>query len=182
MKNIDVVDLFDEEIKKKQDKLDKKVEKMRLKEEKKKEREAKKFEKEEDQNFKEYLKQIKEERLIEVPDVKKEFRNDHINISSVEKMLNDHKESIPKEKHHVSTLLIIVLSICLVVLSSDYILYNATINYKDLKTLISSSILVITTLFYIFSMIIKKDGVKRFFQVMSLLSFICYIAYQLFIA
>ena len=181
MKNIDVVDLFDEEIKKKQNKLDRKVEKMRLKEEKKKAREIKKFEKEEDQGFNEYMKKLRQEKLVEVPDVKHEFRNDHINISSIEKMLDDSKKEAPK-KHHVSTLLIIILSICLLVLSSDYILYNATINYKNLKTLITSSILVATVFFYILSLMIKKDSVKRFFEVISLLSFICYIAYLLFIA
>ena len=74
------------------------------------------------------------------------------------------------------------ICICLIVLSTDYIIYNATINYKDLKTLITSSILIVTIFFYILSLMIKKDGVKRFFQVMSLLSFIIYIAYQLFIA
>ena len=181
MKNIDVVDLFDEELKKKQDKLDKKVEKMRLKEEKRKRKEERKFEKEEDQGFNEYLKKMKEERLVERTNVKSEFKNDHINISSIEKLLDEKKSDIPK-KHHFSTLLIVILSICLIVLSSDYILYNATINYKNLKTLISSSVLVLTTLFYILSMLIKKEGVKRFFEVLSLLSFICYIAYQLFIA
>ncbi|MBP3766313.1 MAG: hypothetical protein J6G98_03955 [Bacilli bacterium] len=182
MKNIDVVDLFSEEVNKKQKNLDKKVEKMRIKEEKKKEREAKRFEKEEDHNFKEYLKKIKEEKLVEIPNVQKEFRNDHINISSIEKMLNDHKEPEMQEKKHLSTPLIIILSVCLIVLSTDYILYNATINYQDLKTLISSSILVTTSVFYIFSMIIKKDSVKRFFEVMSLLSFISFMTYQLFIA
>ena len=181
MKNIDVVDLFDEEIKKIQNKLDRKVEKMRLKEEKKKAREIRKFEKEEDQFFNEYMKKLRQEKLVEVPDVKHEFRNDHINISSIEKMLDDSKKEVPK-KHHVSTLLIIILSICLLVLSSDYILYNATINYKNLKTLITSSILVATVFFYILSLMIKKDSVKRFFEVISLLSFICYIAYLLFIA
>lgn len=177
MKNIDVVDLFDEELKKKQDKLDKKVEKMRIREEKIKRKEEKKFEKEEDQGFNEYMKKLKQERLVEMPN----FKDDHINISSVEKILNEKKSDEPK-KHHVSTLLIIVLSICLIVLSADYILYNATINYKNLKTLITSSILIVTVFFYILSMLIKKDGVKRFFEVLSLLSFIGYIAYQLFIA
>ncbi len=181
MKNIDVVDLFDEEIKKKQSKLDKKVEKMRLKEEKKKEREMRRFEKEEDQGFNEYMKKLKQERLVEIPDVKREFRNDHINMSSIEKMLEDHKKEEVKV-HHVSTLLMVILSICLIVLSADYIIYNATINYKDLKTLITSSILIVTIFFYILSLMIKKDGIKRFNQVMSLLSFIIYIAYQLFIA
>ncbi len=181
MKNIDVVDLCDEEIKRKQSKLDKKVEKMRLKEEKKKEREMRRFEKEEDQGFNEYMKKLKQERLVEIPDVKREFRNDHINMSSIEKMLEDHKKEEVKV-HHVSTLLMVILSICLIVLSADYIIYNATINYKDLKTLITSSILIVTIFFYILSLMIKKDGIKRFNQVMSLLSFIIYIAYQLFIA
>ena len=181
MKNIDVVDLFDEEIKKKQDKLDKKVEKMRLKEEKKKAREEKRFEKEEEQGFNEYLKKIKQERLVEIPNVKKEFKNNHINISSVEKMLNESKLEVQK-KHHVSTLLIIVLSICLIVLSADFVLYNTTINYKGLMTLINSCLLISTAIFYILSILIKKDGVKRFFEVLSLISFIGYISYLLFMA
>lgn len=171
MKN-DVIDLFDEEINRREKNIDKKVNKMRIKEEKKKEKERKKFEKKEDQEFDEYLRKMKSSKM----------NDDIIDIKSVERKLFETDDNTNYEKHHVSTVIIAILSICLFVLGADFVLYNAILNYKDLNTLINNIILIVTIIFYLLSLVIKKDGVKRTFQVLSLLMFIVFIGYQLFIA
>ena len=232
MKDVDVVDLFDEEINKREKKLNKRVERMRLKEEKQAIKEAKKLEKVEDQEFDKYLKKVKEEKLIEEPvkneklnnfkddiidinEVSKEIKkeennsydeflndlkdskpikpaikndvqnNEHINMSSVEKKLNDDGKDLNEikieKKHPFLNFILGVCSICLLVISVDYISYNAITNYKDLQTLINSILLVSMVILYLLSIVIKNNGIKKFFQILSMLAIIAFMGYHLFI-
>ena len=202
MKDIDVVDLFDEEINKKKKNIDKKVEKARLKEERKKEKEAKRLEKIEDIEFNEYLKNLKKEQLIErdveipanVP-VKNGVKTvpDHINIDSVEKKLKENNiETIEKKldiqvekqpkKHPFLNFLLVLCSICLLVITTDYMVYNSITHYSDLKTLINSILLTVMVACYLISILVKNEGAKKFFQILSMLAIIGFMSYHLFIA
>jgi len=233
MKDVDVIDLFSEEINKKEKKRNKKIEKQRLKEEKQKLKEAKKLEKLEDKEFDEYMKKIKEEKLVEEP-VKPEKREekfneimskvnekktideilaaeqdrkvdnlfennkelvnkpiknseniiDHINIKSVEKKLDDDilKPEIKENKYPILNFILIILSIVLLVLSLDYIFYNVISNYKNLQTMINSILLVVMNIFYLLSILIDKKGIKKSFEILSILAMIAFMSYHLFIA
>ena len=74
-KNIDIVDLFDEENKKKEKKMNRKLEKIRRKEEKKQRKLNKKLEQQENEDFDKYLEKVKEENIIEEPIKIKETDN-----------------------------------------------------------------------------------------------------------
>ena len=190
-KNIDIVDIFDEEMNKKDKKLERKVEKARLKEQKKEEKRKKKLEKEEDSEFQKYLEKVKEEKntlvvssnqVSEIPDVpvpvkpKKEIYDftKRIPIIPTENVIS-------LEHHPILNFFISVFSLILIVISIDYFLYNTYTNYIDLKTMITIIILVLTVITYLLSIIIKKESIKKFFQILSLILFTCYMGYYLFI-
>lgn len=190
-KNIDIVDIFDEEMNKKDKKLERKVEKARLKEQKKEEKRKKKLEKEEDSEFQKYLEKVKEEKntlvvssnqVSEIPDVpvpvkpKKEIDDFTKRIPII-----PNENVISLEHHPILNFFISVFSLILIVISIDYFLYNTYTNYVDLKTMITSIILVLTVITYLLSIIIKKESIKKFFQILSLILFTCYMGYYLFI-
>ena len=185
MRNVDVVDLFDEEIKNKEKKQDKKVQKMRLKEEKKLAKQKKKLEKQEDQDFNEYLRKIKEEKLVEIPVKNKEIKFDNIkptndfNIENI-KAITEYKNE-EKKNHTFLNVLLVILSILLIVVSVDYIVYNTLTNYVDLPTLVNSIILVCMVFFYLISIISKKETTKKFFEILSMLFIIAFMGYHLFV-
>lgn len=176
MKDVDVIDLFNEELNRKNKKLSRKVEKARIKEEKKKARDKKKLEKLEDIKFEEYLKRLREENIIEMPD-----KSSPKTIKPTNKIEND--LFIEKqERHPFLNFLIGVFSIILLVISVDYVVYNAYTNYTDLPTLINSVLLAAMTFFYLLSMAVNKQGLKKSLQILSLLSIIAFMSYHLFIA
>ena len=176
MKNVDVIDLFNEEINKKNKKLNRKIEKERLKEEKKKAKDKKRLEKYEDLEFEQYLKRLREENTIDVP-----TKSNIKTIKPTNKIEND--VFIENKDHHpFLNFLIGVFSIILLVISVDYIVYNAYTNYTDLPTLINSVLLTCMTMFYLLSMAVNKSGLKKFLQILSLLSIIVFMAYHLFVA
>lgn len=202
-KNVDVIDLFDEEINKKDKKLEKKIEKARLKEEKKEAKRKKKLEKQEENGFDKYLEKIKEEKVIEeavevkpkveevikepfIPDVPvpvkiKPEENIDNELTRRITTISEIKEFHVEKKHPLLNFFIVLFSIILIVISCDYLLYNTYTNYTDLKTMITSILLVSTVISYLLSIIIKKEGTKKFFQVISLILFSCYMGYYLFI-
>lgn len=202
-KNVDVIDLFDEEINKKDKKLEKKIEKARLKEEKKEAKRKKKLEKQEENGFDKYLEKIKEEKVIEeavevkpkveevikepfIPDVPvpvkiKPEENIDNELTRRITTISEIKEFHVEKKHPILNFFIVLFSIILIVISFDYLLYNTYTNYTDLKTMITSILLVSTVISYLLSIIIKKEGTKKFFQVISLILFSCYMGYYLFI-
>ena len=196
-KNIDVVDLFDEEMNKKDKRIERKVEKARIREQRKEEKRKKRLEKEEDSNFQKYLEKVKEEKGIEetieispkVEDVIIDPIIPDVPIPVKEKKSFDIQEIIPDisvskvpKKHPFLNFLIVLFSVFLFVVSVDFIIYNTYTNYVDFKTMITSIILVSTVIFYILSIIIKSEGIKKFFQILSLILFTCYMCYYLFIA
>lgn len=202
-KNVDVIDLFDEEVNKKDKRLERKIERARLKEEKKEAKRKRKLEKQEEDGFDKYLEKIKEEKVIEeaveikpkvedvikqpfIPDVpvpvktKPEVDMDN-DLTRKITTISEIKEFHPVKKHPILNFFVVLFSIILIVISGDYLLYNTYTNYTDLKTMIISIILVSTVIFYLLSIITKKEGPKKFFQIISLILFSCYMGYYLFI-
>lgn len=181
MKNTDVVDLIDEEINKKDKKLEKKIEKERLKELKREEKRKKKLEKEEDSGFDEFLEKIKEEKSIfassntvdidRIPDVPAPIKNNKMDVES---------KSI-KSNHPILNFFVVFFSLGLFVISIDYLVYSVYTNYVNITTMVINCILVSTVIFYLLSILVKKESIKKFFEVLSLILFICYMGYYLFI-
>ena len=149
------------------------------------------MEKEEDSEFQKYLEKVKEEKntlvvssnqVSEIPDVPVPVKP--------KKEIDDFTKRIPiiptenvisLEHHPILNFFISVFSLILIVISIDYFLYNTYTNYVDLKTMITSIILVLTVITYLLSIIIKKESIKKFFQILSLILFTCYMGYYLFI-
>lgn len=242
MKDVNVVDLFDEELTKKEKKLNKKMERTRLKEERKQKKINKKLEKQEDADFNEYLEKIKEEKLVETAvqvnlDNKESFNlddeikeilpidEDLIDVpiktnkklnenESIEHFFKDEAKSIDdffkinkeeilvksddkneqknigetlfedikkEKKHPFLNFLIALFSIILLVVSTDYIIYNCISNYKDLPTMINSIMLVTNVIFYLLSIIVKNKTLQKIFQILSLICITLFMCYHLFI-
>ena len=151
----EVVDLFEEEMLKEDKKELKKIEK----EKSRQKRYEKKLEKMEDEEF---AKMLKEDRKEEKEDI----------LENIEEK--------PK-KHSFLNFLLGLSIIILFLASSDYALYNI-IRGKDLEQILTASALCVTSVFYILSIIVKKEGIKKFFQVLATLSIASYMCYYLFIA
>ena len=148
----EVVDLFEEEMMKEDKRELKKIQK----EKKKEKKQEKKLEKFEDEEFAKMLKEEKKDK--EEPTYEK------------------------KEKKH--TFLNILLGISIIILflaSADYAVFNI-IKGKELEQILTSSALCITSTFYILSILVKKEGVKKFLQILATLSIASYMCYYLFIA
>lgn len=211
-KSVDVVDLFSEEINKKEKNLDKKIRRARKKEEKKNKKLQKELEEKEEIEFQDYLDKKKKEQLeiienddelVKAPKKENKFYQETFNVPKKEQIVEDinnielKKEQTPtlndilnieennfklKEEHHpFLNFLIGLFSICLLVLSCDYIIYNSITNYKDMITMINSILLVCMTVFYLLSIIIKKLVPKKLCQILSILFIISFMAYHLFI-
>lgn len=225
-KDIDVIDLFNEEINKKEKKLDRKIEKARKKEEKKEKKRKKELEQQEEEGFNEYLKQIKEDKileesktveinppinqleivssefeedLVEPPKKNKEIEKDQIikaiqeteikkEENSLENLLNMEDQKKDKinenkaEKYTVLNTLLVILSVVLIFIGGDYVIYNSISNYTNLSNMINSIIFALMMFFYLLSILLKnKRGIKTF-QILSLICMICFMGYYLFIA
>lgn len=173
MDNVDIIDLFDEEVKKKEQKKLKKINKQKEKDKKKRDIYLKKLEKQEDVEFENYLKQLHSQN--EEKPTKKEANEKIVKNIDVEKT-TEHTE-----KHPFLNALLIIFSICLIVITADYVIYNSITNFKDIYTMINSIILALTILFYILSLLIKNIKVKKVFEILSIIVLILFMAYHLFI-
>jgi hypothetical protein len=191
-KEDNVIDIFTEEMSKKEKKLEKKMEKARLKEEKKKKKTDKQLENEENEGFKEYLEKWKSEKMIETPvkevpiPVKKDSTENLLeNIKmpekkdSTENLLENTK--LLKKRHPFLNFLIGMLSIILLVIGIDYVVYNTITNYVDIQTMINSILFIGMIIFYLLSIVIKKEVAKKSFQILSIIMMILFMSYQLFI-
>lgn len=187
-KDENVVDLFSEELEKKDKKLEKKVAKEKKKEMKKKKKKEKELEKKEDLEFAKKLEEMKEEQE-EIPLPKKEdIRNKKMadlfkttRIERLEQTLEQEK-NIEEKKHPFLNALLIIFSIALFVITCDYLIYNIYTNYVDLPTMINSILLSCMVVFYILSIIIKKSGPKKFFELLSIICVGLFMTYNLYIA
>jgi hypothetical protein len=94
-KDINVVDLFNEEVNKKEKKLARKIEKARRKEEKKEKQRKKELEQKEEEEFKDYLEKIKSEQVLE--DAKTVELGSPINQLEIEKNIEDELIEPPKK-------------------------------------------------------------------------------------
>lgn len=188
MKNndLDVIDLFDKELNKKEKKLEKKINKAKLKEEKNNKKRLKKLEIDEEIGFNEYLEKMKEKTILESP---KEVNQIDFNIikekeaKNIEfKDNNEHLEifNIEKEKKHpILNFFLGLFSCFLLIISTDYLFYNCVKKYVDLSTMLNSIILVSTVFFFLLSNILKKESSKKFFQIITTICFSLFMLYYL---
>lgn len=159
-KNIDVIDLFNEELDKKEKKLDKRVFKSKQKELKKLDKKKKMLELKEEIEFDSYLKKIKRTRGL---DNESEIKNN--------------KEI--KRNYPILNFIITSLSVILLVVSFDYLFYNIFSNFKDM---INSILLVSMVIFYLLSILFQNIRIKKICQIISLLLVISFMSYHLFLA
>lgn len=155
----DVVDFFNEELSKKE----KKIKKMKKKQQKKKVKKEKKLEKIEDLEF---AKKLEEKNKDDIYEITKE----KINIKPDNKI----------KKHPFLNFLLGLFIIVLFLTSCDYLIFNI-LKEKELKIIITSSLLFVLAITYILSIIIKKEGIKKFFQILATISIAAYMLYQLYI-
>lgn len=169
VKNEDIVDLFSQELTKKQRKEEKKIACLRAKEKRKLLKKEKKLEKLEDIEF---AKKIEENNLEEdnVLDVLK--NNESLTRSKINEKIN--------KKHYFLNFILGLFIVLLLITSCDYFIYNI-LKEKEIKLIITSSLLISLSIFYILSIIIKKEQIKKFFQILSTISITAYMCYQLFI-
>ena len=163
----DVVDFFTEELNKKEKKLQKKKEKEKKLQEKK----NKKLEKMEDIEFAKRLEEKKSEK-------NEDFDLNHNSLEMTRANLFNFDS---KEKKY--PFLNFVLGLFLVILflvSCDYFIYSV-LKEKNLKIIITSSLLCCLSICYILSIIIKKESIKKIFQILASISIVVYMAYYLFI-
>lgn len=173
--NNDVVDLFQEELDKKQLKEEKKIAKKIAKEKKRNQKKEKKLEKQEDEEFAKTLeKKNTEDEIV----IEKENVLDEIIKEKTTRLEKNNVEIV--KKHTFLNILLTISIIALLVISCDYAIYNI-IKQKDMEIIITSSALCLLSIFYILSIIIKKTGFKKVFQILATLSIVAYMAYQLFI-
>lgn len=159
-KNINVIDLFNEELDKKEKKLDKRVFKSKQKELKKLDKKKKMLELKEEMEFDSYLKKIKKTRGL---DNESEIKNN--------------KEI--KRNYPILNFIITSLSVILLVISFDYLFYNIFSNFKDM---INSILLVSMVIFYLLSILFQNIRIKKICQIISLLLVISFMSYHLFLA
>lgn len=170
----DIVDLFTEEVNKRELNEEKKMAKKALKEKKREKKKEKKLEHKEDIEFAKKLEEKKMEITKEM-DTKafkdlKTRQSKHENIS-FEK----------NERHPFLNFLLTISILILLVCSVDYAIFNI-IKKKQLETILTSSALCGMVVFYILSIIIKNIRAKKFFQILATLSIAGYMGYFLFIA
>lgn len=159
-KNIDVVDLFSEEVNKKDKKLNKKVLRSKKRELQELEKKNKLLEIKENIEFDSYLKKVKQAR-------------------GLDNELNKKEKKVIKKEYPFLSFLINTLSILLLVVSFDYLFYNIFSNFKDM---INSSLLVSMVIFYLLSIKISNNRFKKICEIISLLLIIVFMSYHLFIA
>ena len=154
----DVRDFFSEELNKKE----KKLQKQREKERKKLEKKNKKLEKKEDIEFAKQLEEKNKEELEMTRSLKFSF-------------------NVKKEKKYpILNFFLGLFLILLFLVSCDYFIYSI-LKETDIELIITSSLLLALSFFYILSIIIKNERAKKIFQILATISIGAYMIYQLFI-
>lgn len=157
----DVVDFFTEELTKKEKKEQKKI----IKNKKAKAKRERKLEKLEDIEF---AKKLEEKN-----------KNDFVPNEITREKINEEK-NVEIKKHHFLNFLLGLFIIVLFLTSCDYLIFSI-LKEKDIKLIITSSLLCFMAITYILSIIIKKEGPKKFFQILATISITLYMLYQLYI-
>ena len=157
----DVVDFFTEELSKKE----KKEQKKKKKDKKKQAKKEKELEKIEDLEFAKKLEEKNKEEIIPT-----EITREKINV----------EKNIIVKKHPFLNFLLGLFIIVLFLTSCDYLIFNI-LKQTELKLIITSSLLCFLAITYILSIIIKKEGLKKFFQILATISIAAYMLYQLYI-
>ena len=170
----DVVDLFTEEVNKRELSEERKMAKRALKEKKREKKKEKKLERTEDIEFAKKLEEKKQEQT-------KEMNTQALKKIRTRREKNEFIGEEVKERHPFLNFLLSISIISLLVCSVDYAIYNI-IKAKELETILTSSALCGMVLFYILSIIIKNVRAKKFFQILATLSIAGYMGYFLFIA
>lgn len=173
MMSKDVIDLFEQEVNKKEFKEDKKIAKRVAKEKKREKKKEKKLEKIEDLEFAKKLEEKKESDIINKDDLITEKTTTETYTRSE---LNVNK----KIKTPILNFFLVISVIILFISSVDYAIYNI-IKEKDLEIILTSASLCLLAIFYILSIITKNIKVKKFFQILATISISAYMCYQLFI-
>lgn len=170
IKNEDILDLFNQELTNKQRKEEKKIAKLRAKEKRKQLKKEKKLEKLEDIEFAKKIEENnnEEENILDLLKPSESLTRTKIN------------ENIGPKKHYFLNFLLGLFIIVLLITSCDYFVYTI-LKEKELKLIITSSLLIALVIFYILSIIIKKESIKKIFQILATISIASYMAYQLFI-
>ena len=142
------------------------------------------FEEEMIKEDKKELKKIQKEKKKEKKEEKKLEKFEDEEFAKMLKEENKEEPARHEKKEKKYTFLNILLGISIIILflaSSDYAIYNI-IKGKELEQILTSSALCITSIFYILSILIKKPGIKKFFEILATLSIASYMCYYLFIA
>lgn len=171
--NEDVIDLFNEELSRKQRKEEKKLAKKKAKLKKKQVKKEKKLE--EIENI-EFAKKI-EEKKYNADEIEDNKTINEIPVLKTREKLN---EDIIKKRYPFLNFLLGFFIIILLLTSIDYTVYSI-IKENNLEKIITSSMLCILSFFYILSIIIKKEGIKKFFQILATVSITAFMCYQLFL-
>ena len=169
----EVVDLFTEEVNKRELNEEKKMAKRALKEKKREKKKEKKLEHKEDIEFA----KIVEEKKMEAT---KEMDAEALKKLKTRRERNENID-VSVERHPFLNFLLTISIITLLVCSVDYAIFNI-IKEKELETILTSSALCGMVVFYILSIIIKNVRAKKFFQILATLAIAGYMGYFLFIA
>lgn len=180
--NTELEDIFKEELSKKEQKEQKKKDKQKKAEEKKKRKLEKKLEKKENKEFKKQLEQEEEE--VNINDVpipttrseRRELEETRELMKELKVLQKNTEEEIQKHPNFLAEIFLGLALVALFLLSIDYVGYCY---FKKPEALISSGILAGTTISFIFAMVIKKEGWKKFFTFVTALAFIGFIIYQI---
>ena len=101
-------------------------------------------------------------------------------------MKENKKEKVElKKEHHVMSFLynafFSFITILLFLTSIGNILYTYYYN-KSNNNLINAGIIISISLFYMLNAFIKKDGAKKFFGILTSISIMAFVSFNLFIA
>lgn len=154
-----IIDLFSNEVNKKKKREQKKIEKFKKKEERKKAIEEKKLARIEDKAF--ALKQKKENELYQ-----KKFEDSNKNYKT------------PSTVQFLGDTILGFFSILIILSSIGYNIYEY---FNDSLNIIYGCLLLSTSISFVLSMVIKKEGIKKFFYILSSISLALFVGYQLFI-
>jgi len=158
VENENIVDLFSEELSKRERKQEKKIAKMKAKEKRKQDKAMKKLEKMEDIEYAKKLKEKEQQNgIVEAP-IKKEKNN----------------------KHPFLNFILGLFMIILFLVTLTYLFYNV-FKETNLEQIINSSILCTMVLFYELSILISKTSIKKFFQILATISITLFMCYHLWI-
>lgn len=177
MKEVDnsVVDLFHEELNKKQRKEERKIARIKAKEKKKQAKQQKLLEQVEDIEFAKKIEQKYSEDNQE-----KTITNELLEIKKEQTTRTKLNEKKTIKKHPILNFFLGLFLIILCITSIDFLIFSV-LKEKNMELIMTGSLLCILSLFYILSIITKKESIKKFFQMIASLAITAYMCYQLFI-